>query len=63
MLLLSQDMNVISDEELLLLLEENTSKNLEFSYGLYKRFHWNEIPEPECTYTWVPILLTLHLTK
>ena len=38
MLLLSHGMNVISDEELLLLLEENTSRNLEFSYGLYQRF-------------------------
>ena len=35
MLLLSHDMNVISDEELRLFLEENTSRNLEFSYGLY----------------------------
>ena len=48
MLLLSHDMNVISDEELLLLLEENTSRNPEFSYGLYQRFDLDEIPEPEC---------------
>ena len=47
MLLLSHGMNVISDEELLLLLEENTSRNLEFSYGLYQRFDLDEIPEPE----------------
>jgi len=45
MLLLSHGMNVISDEELLLLLEENTSRNLEFSYGLYQRFDLDEIPE------------------
>lgn len=48
MLLLSHDMKVISDEELLLLLEENTSRNPEFSYGLYQRFDLDEIPEPEC---------------
>ena len=40
-------MNVISDEELLLLLEENTSRNPEFSYGLYQRLDLDEIPEPE----------------
>ena len=48
MLLLSQNMNVVSDEELLLLLEENTSRNPKFSYGLYQRFDLHEIPEPEC---------------
>ena len=41
-------MNVISDEELVLLLEENTSRNPQFSYGLYQRFDLDEIPEPEC---------------
>ena len=34
MRLLIHGMNVISDEELLLLLEENTSRNPEFSYSL-----------------------------
>ena len=48
MLLLSHDMNVINDYEVPLLLEENTSRNPEFSYGLYHRFDLDEIPEPEC---------------
>ena len=41
MLLVSHDMNVISAKE-------NTSRNPEFSYGLYQRFDLNEILEPEC---------------
>lgn len=41
MLLVSHDMNVISAKE-------NTSRNPEFSYGLYQRFVLNEILEPEC---------------
>ena len=48
MLLLNHDMKVINDEELLLLLDDNTSRNPEFNYQNYQRFNLDEIPEPEC---------------
>ena len=38
----------INDKELLLLLEDNTSRNPEFNYQNYQRFNLDEIPEPEC---------------
>jgi len=44
MLLLSHDMNVISDEELLLLLEENTSRNPEFRRTAYPCRYSDLIP-------------------
>ena len=48
MLLLNHDMKIINDEELLLLLDDNTSKNPEFHYENYQRFDLDEIQEPEC---------------
>lgn len=39
---------LISDEELLLLLEENTSRNPRFSYENYERFMLENIEDPEC---------------
>ena len=38
MLLLNHDMKVINDKELLLLLDDNTSRNPEFYYENYQRF-------------------------
>lgn len=48
LLLIEHSEKAISDEELLLLLEENTSRNPEFSYENYERFNLEEIEEPEC---------------
>ena len=48
MLLLNHDMKVINDEELLLLLDDNISRNPEFNYENYQRFNLDEIQEPEC---------------
>ena len=48
LLLIEHSEKAISDEELLLLLEENTSRNPEFSYENYARFNLEEIEEPEC---------------
>ena len=48
MLLLNHDMKVINDEELLLLLDDNTSSNTQFNYQNYQRFNLDEIQEPEC---------------
>ena len=48
MLLLNHDMKVINDEELLLLLDDNTSRSPEFNYENYQRFNLDEIQEPEC---------------
>ena len=45
--LIEHSEKVISDEGLLLQ-EENTSRNLEFSYENYERFNLEEIEEPEC---------------
>ena len=39
---------LISDEDLLLLLDENTSKNPDFCYEKYERFNIDRIEEPEC---------------
>ena len=40
--------NWISEEELIILLEENTSKNPPFSYKNYERFKLENIEDPEC---------------
>ena len=45
---LKYDMKVINDEELLLLLDDNISRNPEFNYEKYQRFNLDEIQEPEC---------------
>lgn len=47
-LLIAHDQGLVSDEELLLLLKENSSKNPEFSYEKYARFSIESIEEPEC---------------
>ena len=39
---------LITAEELLILMEENTSHNLEFNYKMHGRFDIETIPEPEC---------------
>ena len=48
LLLIEHSEKAISDEELLLLLEESTSRNPEFSYENYERFNLEEIEEPKC---------------
>ena len=48
MTLISHSQGLITDEELLLLLEENTSKNPDFSYDAYDRFDLEKIEEAEC---------------
>ena len=48
MLLLSHNMKLINDEELILLMDENTSKNPDFNYQKYRRFNLDLIPEAEC---------------
>lgn len=47
-LLIAHSRGLLSDAELLLLLEENSSKNPEFSYEKYPRFSIDRIEEPEC---------------
>ena len=47
-LLIAHDQGLVSDEELLLLLKANSSKNPEFSYEKYARFRIESIEEPEC---------------
>ena len=47
-LLIAHDQGLLSDEELLLLLKANSSKNPEFSYEKYARFRIESIEEPEC---------------
>jgi len=47
-LFMSHSQGLLSDEELLLLLEENTSKNPAFEYATYERFDIGRIEEPEC---------------
>ena len=47
-LIIGHEQGLLSDEELLLLLEENSSKNPEFSYEKYARFSIERIEEPEC---------------
>jgi hypothetical protein len=48
MLRLSLKNNWISEEEVLVLNEENTSKNLPFPHGDYSRFKLQDIDEAEC---------------
>ena len=47
-LIIGHEQGLLSDEELLLLLEENSSKIPEFSYEKYARFSIERIEEPEC---------------
>ena len=48
MTLISRSQGLITDEELLLLLEENTSRNPDFSYDAYDRFDLENMEEAEC---------------
>ena len=48
MALISHSQEIITDEELIFLLEENTSRNPEFSYDVYGYFDLEEMEEPEC---------------
>ena len=43
MVLISHSHGLITDEELLLLLDLNTARNPEFSYDVYNRFELDEI--------------------
>ena len=45
---MSHIQDLITDDELLLLLDLNTAKNPEFSYEIYDRFDLDEIDEAEC---------------
>ena len=46
--LMAHDQGLVSDEELLLLLKANSSKNPEFLYEKYTRFSIESSEEPEC---------------
>ena len=48
MSLISHSQGLITDEELLLLLEENTSRNPDFAYDAYDRFDLDNTEEAEC---------------
>ena len=48
MTLVSHSQGLITDEELLLLLEENTSRNPDFTYDAYDRFDLENMEEAEC---------------
>ena len=48
MALICHIQGLITDEELLLLLEENTSRNPDFSYDAYDRFDLENMEEAEC---------------
>ena len=48
MALISHSQGIITDEELIFLLEENTSRNPKFSYDVYGYFDLEEMEEPEC---------------
>ena len=48
LVLISHSQGLITDEELLLLLELSTARNPEFSYDVYNRFDLDEIDQAEC---------------
>ena len=48
MVLISHSQGLITDEELLLLLDLNIARNPEFSYDVYDRFDLDEIDQAEC---------------
>ena len=48
MTLISHSQGLITDEELLLLLQENNSRNRDFSYDAYDRFDLENMEEAEC---------------
>lgn len=49
-ILISFHQGLISEEELLILLEEYSLKNPPFSYNVYDRFELDSMEEPECKY-------------
>ena len=48
MVLISHSQGLITDEELLLLLDLNIARNPEFSHDVYDRFDLDEIDQAEC---------------
>ena len=46
--LISHSQGLITDEELLLLLGENTSRNPDFTYDAYNRFDLENMEEAKC---------------
>ena len=48
MTLISHSQGLITDEELLLLLQENNSRNPDFSYDAFNRFDLENMKEAEC---------------
>ena len=47
-LLIAHNNSLLSDEKLLLLLDENLSENPQFNYEKYERFDIDDIEEAEC---------------
>ena len=47
-LLIVHNDSLLSDEELVLLLDENSSENPQFNYEKYERFDIDDIEETEC---------------
>ena len=47
-LLIAHNNSLLSDEELLLLFDENSSKNPQFNDEKYERFDIDDIEEAEC---------------
>ena len=47
-LLNAHNNSLLSDEELLLLLDENSSENPQFNFEKYERFDIDDIEEAEC---------------
>ena len=47
-LLLANDLNLIDEEELLLLYDVNTSRNLEIMYWKYDKFDLDSLSDNEC---------------
>ena len=47
MALISHSQGLVTDEEVVFLLEENTSRNPEFLYDVYRCFDLEEMEEPE----------------
>mgnify|MGYP001799218952 CR=1 FL=1 len=48
MLLLSHDIKIRNDEELIVLMDENNSRNPDFNYKNHRRFNLDLIPKAEC---------------
>ena len=47
-LLIAHNNSLLSDEKLLLLLDQNSSENPQFNYEKYERFDIDDIKEAEC---------------